>query len=45
MINFSTIDMGLTLDKKVVVCELTDSGNAVKNGVKLGDQIQQVGQP
>ena len=34
--------MGLTLDTTVVVKELTDSGNAAKNGVKLGDQLQQV---
>jgi hypothetical protein len=26
----------------VVVKELTDSGNANKSGVKLGDQLQQV---
>ena len=35
--------MGLTLDTTVVVKELTDSGNAAKSGVKLGDQLQQVG--
>ena len=34
--------MGLTLDTTVVVKELADSGNAVKSGVKLGDQLQQV---
>ena len=34
--------MGLTLDTTVVVKELTDSGNATKSGVKLGDQLQQV---
>ena len=34
--------MGLTLDTCVVVKELTDSGNANKSGVKLGDHLQQV---
>ena len=34
--------MGLTLDTTVVVKELTDSGNATKSGVKLGDQLLQV---
>ena len=35
-------DTGLTLDTSVVVKELTESGNANKSGVKLGDQLQQV---
>ena len=41
-INYFTPDMGLTLGTSVVVKELTDSGNASKSGVKLGDQLQQV---
>ena len=39
---YLNLDMGLTLDTTVVVKELTDSGNATKSGVKLGDQLLQV---
>ena len=35
-------DMGLTLATSVVVKELTEVGNAYKNGVRLGDQLLQV---
>ena len=34
--------MGMELTLAVVVCELVDGGNAVKAGVHLGDEINEV---
>ncbi len=34
--------MGMELGVAVVVCDLVEDGNAVKAGVKLGDEICQV---
>ena len=37
-----TADPGMTIGLAVVVRELTETGNAAKNGVWLGDEIHQV---